>query len=497
MSITPLNMINLRDGQFDSTSRQELDALFAAFAADGTNRLAIHFHGGLTSEKEGTEIADRLLPLYRQTNVAYPAFFVWESGLLDTLRTNGLEIFGELFFRRLLQRVLQFAAGKVMQGVGERGISVTPESMTKVDAEIERVAQGDEGWPEMTEDRRAAVSELSPAEAQQFRDLLESDPAFMNEVQQISNSVEPQDELARSRGLKTAGSKKTLMSPEVLQDIQREQAAGGKGARGLFDSTRLIRGAIVIIARVISRFRNKRDHGFHATVVEEIFREFYVSAVGREVWGAMKKDTADAFDDNPNVFGGTALLAKLAESAATAPRVMLIGHSAGSEYVCNLLRTADRFLPDTFQFDVVLMAPACRIELFADTLAHHGSRIRDFRCFTMRDELEKKDRLIPVVYPHSLLYFVSGVFEDEADKPILGMERYFVSDARHYQEADTGIPAVKDFLRGGSNRLLLSVSDAGAGLSTNSITHGGFDNSDDASARATIESVSHMLKNGF
>jgi hypothetical protein len=41
------------------------------------------------------------------------------------------------------------------------------------------------------------------------------------------------------------------------------------------------------------------------------------------------------------------------------------------------------------------------------------------------------------------------------------------------------------------------VSDAGAGLSTNSITHGGFDNSDDASARATIESVSHMLKNGF
>ena len=77
MSITPLNMINLRDGQFDSTSRQELDALFAAFAADGTNRLAIHFHGGLTSEKEGMEIAERLLPLYRQTNVAYPAFSQW------------------------------------------------------------------------------------------------------------------------------------------------------------------------------------------------------------------------------------------------------------------------------------------------------------------------------------------------------------------------------------------------------------------------------------
>ena len=42
----------------------------------------------------------------------------------------------------------------------------------------------------------------------------------------------------------------------------------------------------------------------------------------------------------------------------------------------------------------------------------------------MTDELEQADRLIPVIYPHSLLYFVSGVLEDEADKPLLGMERY-------------------------------------------------------------------------
>ena len=82
--------------------------------------------------------------------------------------------------------------------------------------------------------------------------------------------------------------------------------------------------------------------------------------------------------------------------------------------MCNLLRNADKVLPATFKFDVILMAPACRTECFADTLAHHGSRIRDFRCFTMSDDFETKDRLVPAIYPHSLLYFISGVLEDEA-----------------------------------------------------------------------------------
>ena len=36
--------------------------------------------------------------------------------------------------------------------------------------------------------------------------------------------------------------------------------------------------------------------------------------------------------------------------------------------------------------------------------------------FTMTDENEKKDRLVPVIYPHSLLYLVSGVVEPEVDQ---------------------------------------------------------------------------------
>lgn len=497
LTITSDNFINLRNGRFDSSTREQLKSAFSSFDADATNNLVVHFHGGLVNEDRAMALADRLLPIYRQTNVAYPMFFVWESGLLETIRNNGTDILNEDFFQKLLKRALQFAAGKVLQGPGEKGLSVTPVGRAKVDEEIDKVAAGQPAWQEMTDQTLASTSELSQAEAQQFKDFLEGDPSFMTEVQLISNSVEPPDNLAQSRGLSTAGSKKTLMSPEVLADVQREKATGTEGTKGFISAVRLVKGAVVVVARTISRFRNKRDHGFRATVVEEILREFYVSAVGREIWGQMKKDTADAFQPNRMVFGGSAFLSELAERMANPPRVLLVGHSAGAEYMCNTLKHAGDFLPSSFQFDVVLMAPACRTSVFADTVAHHGSRMRNFRCFTMRDDLEKADELVPVLYPHSLLYFISGVLEDEADAPVLGMERYLTGQASHYQKPATGIPAFKTFVTGGATRINFAVSNAGPGLATNSISHGGFDNTDDVNARATVDSVCHILRSGF
>lgn len=496
MPIDSRNVVNLRNGQFDSTTRAQLDELFDAYLADGTGRLAVHFHGGLVSEGDAMKMAERLLPEYRQASVAYPVFFVWESSLLDVLRNNVLDILRENFFQQLLRRALGFVGGKVLEGIGDRRTSVAD---ARVQAELDRVAGGQPSWTDLTPEQLAGVSELSLEEARQFQRMLEDDPVFMNEVQQISSSVEAPDTAARSRGQTTAGSKKTLMSPEVLADVRRERSHGLEGARGFVPSPRLIRGAVTVAVRSVSRFHNKRDHGFHATVVEEIFREFYVSAVGREIWRQMKKDTADAFQENGGVFGGTAFLAKLADlvAAGHSPRVTLIGHSAGAEYVCNVLQHAADFLPRSFTFDVVLMAPACCTERFAKVLADHGRRIGHFRCFTMKDALENADRLIPVIYPHSLLYFVSGVLEDEADTPLLGMERYLIGEAPHYQKRETGIPAVKAFFGAGENRLLLAIAAGGPGLATNAVKHGGFDDTSDAAARATIDSVAHILKAGF
>jgi hypothetical protein len=497
MAITPLNFLTLRNGQFDATNRPQLKQAFDAFATGNTKKLVVHFHGGLVNEKNAMDMAARLLPEYQQTNVAYPLFFVWESGLLEAIRNNVGEIATEEFFQKLLLKALQFAGGKVLQGAAERGITVDLLEANRVKTELSTTAAVTETFPEMTPERRAAVSEVTEVEADQFRELLEGDPAFMAEVQMISNSVEPADQLARSRGAEVAGSRKTLMSPRVLADVAREKNSGTEGTRGIFSSVRLVKGAITVVVRVVSRYAKKRDHGFHATVVEEIFREFYVSAVGQEIWGLMKKDTADAFGDNSMLFGGSAFLQEVARvDPGNQMRILLVGHSAGSEFICNLLRNVDRFLPKDYKFDIVLMAPACRIEFFAETVRNHGSHIRTIRMFTMFDEMERKDQLIPAIYPHSLLYFISGVLENEADKPILGMERYYTSAAPDYQKPETGIPEARAFFAQ-PNRTVFSVTVGKPGFETNAISHGGFDDTDDATRRATIDSVEFILKNGF
>ena len=497
MAITPLNFMNLRDGRFDSTTRDDLRQLFKAFVAGGTKHLVVHFHGGLVNEDSAMAMANRLVSEYQQTSVCHPLFVVWESGLLETIRNNAGEVANEKFFQKLLKRVLAFAAGKVLQTSAQKGVNVTPVGNKKVNEELANVKEGKPSWTEMTDQLVGQTSEVSEQELKQFQDILERDTGFMNEAIAISNSVKPPSRTDKSKGATTAVSRSTLMSASVLADIKRERNNAGPGqTKGIMGAARLVKGAVVVIAKVVGRFASHRDHAFHATVVEEIFREFYVSAVGREVWGLMKQDTADAFHEGGATFGGSAFLEELA-ALNPRPRVTLIGHSAGSEYVMNLLANAGRVLPSDFTFDVILMAPACRTKPFADTLSHFASRIGNFRCFTMDDQHEKADQLIKIIYPHSLLYFISGVLEDNADEPLLGMQRYLTGAAAHYKKPETGIPAVKAFLQGGTNRLFFAVSNTGSGFATDSISHGGFDDTVAPAPRGTIDSIRHILKNGF
>ncbi|MHB1312518.1 MAG: hypothetical protein ACYC3L_10935 [Gemmatimonadaceae bacterium] len=495
MSLTSLNYVDLRDGRFSGTTRDDLRKLFRAVVEGGTGHIAVHFHGGLVKGASAMDTAGRLLDEYQQATACHPVFVIWHSGLDETIRINAAEVAKKAFFTKLLKRVLAFAAGKVLQGVAKDVGGVTPLGNKRVDGELANVKNGKASWTDMTGDLLAKTSAMSDNDLRQFQGILEGDAAFMDEAVAISNSVRPSRKGDKSIGGSTAASGTSLMSPEVLADIQRERFAAGTGSKGIVGAARLIKGSVVVLANVIARFAAKRDHGFHATVVEEIFREFYVSTVGREIWGLMKQDTADAFKDGSATFGGSAILEELA-TLNPRPRVTLIGHSAGSEYIVNLLSHADRYLPADFTFDVVLMAPACRTRLFADMLEHFGQRINSFRCFTMDDERERADQLVKALYPHSLLYFISGVLEKRADEPLLGMQRYLTGAAAHYQRPDTGIPAVKAYLLGGSKRLFYSVSSSGPGCNTDATSHGGFDDTA-PHPHATIDSVKYILKYGW
>ncbi|HRF79993.1 MAG TPA: hypothetical protein PL070_07900, partial [Flavobacteriales bacterium] len=147
--------------------------------------------------------------------------------------------------------------------------------------------------------------------------------------------------------------------------------------------------------------------------------------------------------------------------------------------------------------------PAATFECCAAMLQNNDARMgrvtqdqRRFRMFTMTDENERNDQLIPklkLIYPHSLLYFISGVLEKdgEGDMPIVGMQRYY--DARLYSGSKH--PAIVPF------RTLVDQHAAHAvwskqlgqnGLTSASLSHGDFD--DDP---ATRSSLVHILQHGF
>jgi hypothetical protein len=116
------HLINLRDGRLSaegaiSTSEKDLKAIFQthlpaalAEAAEAGRPLRVMFyaHGGLTSEKGALETALRCIPWWLANGV-YPIFFIWETGLLETLG-------------QMLQRKTNDLWGRVTGLFGRRGL---------------------------------------------------------------------------------------------------------------------------------------------------------------------------------------------------------------------------------------------------------------------------------------------------------------------------------------------------------------------------------------
>ena len=304
--------------------------------------------------------------------------------------------------------------------------------------EIDRELKlGGQGIVPFGDHRFRASSEVTPAEKQQFENDLRMDP-----------------DLARALSETRRLGEESLLDDEFLEPP--DQTAGQARGLGLL----WLAAVGDVLGKVIERRVRRTDHGFYPTIVEEILRRFYVSKLLEWSWSAMKDYAADAFAPE---MGGRAILAELKKhrEAGGRRRVVLVGHSAGSIWICQLLRKAAGFFP-VEDFEVVFLAPACTFALFKSVLDTVGPDTLKIRSFAMKNELEIVDRMGGMVYPRSLLYFVSGVLEQEVDMPLLGMHRYFSEKAPY---TETPVPEVVAFLNRGEGRLVWSP--------TEDVAHGG------------------------
>lgn len=450
------------------TAPSEIDALFDEIQSSEVSSLVLYFHGGLVPESVGIEGAKRMALVFQAARTV-PLSFVWETGLLETLRDNLLEIYKtelyQKFLKWLLRRVSQRFGGFEQRGAGV----AIPLSMIEQElAQPEPFASYDDPMRIAAGNARGGVI------------LSESDLEML------------EAELQAEFQLDVGGDDAVMEQLEALAGTTTQTEA-----RGLAD-VQIAKMLASIAYRVIHRHLRQRDHGFYPTVVEELLRELYLADLGAWIWGSMKQKAAMMWlpnDGLPNneQHVGTYVLEKIAELQKNRPdfRAHLIGHSAGSIAICELLRaTTARSL--SLNLDkIVFMAPAGRSDLGVAALVRHPKSFKEFRCYTMADSYERKDKLVPMVYTRSLLYFISGVLEpDEVDAPIMGMMRH----ASEQGEFASG-PAAEwaEFMKAQS-RLVLSDSaelnpGADPGFRSSSRSHGDFD--DDC---CTLESLAELLR---
>lgn len=499
MALDPIYWINLsRNGTFKRSGRyqttpQDVDAIFAHLARTQASHLMLYFHGGLVSETSGMATAETLVPLFRDQAGTHPVFLLWESGWFEKIRDNLDRIGGETVFKRIAEAVLKFVVSKLKVDPTARGLEL---DLVPTD-EIRRELETGQLFADYEDEALLQNLELvSTIEEEQLRFYLENDLEFEDEFETVLDTLatadEPLRELQPPDSSDTA-SERTLLSGEVL-----DQVKGESDSRGLLSLVTVAKMAAKVFFRVVKRLIAKTDHGVYCTTVEEILRALYVDNVGQWLWGQMKEDTRQAFESNEGLagealHGGTYFLEGLrrylADPAHRPLKVSLVGHSAGSIFICNMLgNAAETFLPNFAFHKTVMLAPAVDFGLFKTEAADHPERFRHFRMFALQDALEAGKAMVPVLYPRSLLYFVSGLLEGEEEQPIVGMQRFYTSQPAY--DDDETVKAVRAFMAEDPHRAVWSISEGvGPGFDSRADAHGAFDRD-----TVTLGSVVEILR---
>ncbi len=506
------------------TTAADMNQAFAAMAtalAQGDARsIAFFFHGGLVSESSGYTTAQALVgpyggthtPAVSQPGHAYPYFFLYETGILTTLQDIAPRVFSWPFFQQLAALIAP-SVGRAVPGVHAQLLSYKDGALQGVvpQAQVEAIIR----------DLQAEVA-ADPVLNDEFERIaaFENVRAHVAATAAASGSATAVAQLeANVADLSPAQYMDAKARAQVAADVAqgsigrvRMQSAAAKPVALTFPNTAQTMLAVGAIAeRIIERYRNGTQHSPGCTITEEIVRQWFLKDLGWAAWDDMKAEVDLAFGENGVASKAIDLLDETFWSTGVFPRIVLIGHSEGAYFVCKWLQDFERRYAAKYtdvKFDLIFLAAACRTDLFASTLASAGGRIQRFRSFGMNDAKEGSEPLIQIagsplsalnpglalIYPSSLLYYISGVLEHDSagnsfvDSPLVGMQRYFMG-TWPYDTADRSpdVAQVDAFKTGQS---VYSPTDPSAPLGRRSqaVKHGVFPTDDE-----TLQSCCYLL----
>jgi hypothetical protein len=437
-----------------ATTPSDIDVLLGP-ALHNTKRLLIHVHGGLVNEASGLATADAMARHYGET--ARSIGLVWETGIWETVGQTLADVTQTRVFKKTLSWIIAKAMPGLGAGDGARGHGVDVTDASDIEARLD------------TEDD---IEALDRALAKKVDEAAEAGARGSDDFSAT------EEELAEKFEFDIDELKVLLDSGAPGSEPILDQSEQGGQARGTGAGVALFLARVVI--RVIGRYLEGTHHDPLPTAVEELLRAAYLAKIGGFAWSEMKDKAATMWrDDRPapdkTARVGVYILRHLETLQAARPEVTidLVGHSAGSIVICAMLdaiRTQARAIKLR---NVLFLAPAVRLDTFRDAIPDSPAFTR-FRLFTMTDAAEKADRLVGVLYPRSLLFLVSGLFEDRPGTALAGLARHITART---SAANDAFDQVRSWL-GEQDRLVLSPSADGVaeGLRCRALKHGDFDN---------------------
>lgn len=487
-----------QNGRYQRHEGDSLAELFKTLEESGAGpaQVLIHAHGGLVPEAKGLEIARFLAEPTAFGALHAPLIFpVWRTGLEDAFPDYLRKLIQKPALRDILRKLFDWAIDHYgVAGDGSRGtgaLSTGERNAFFQSLEREAPASDPAARPgievEIDDALLTKVAGDDDAERTLKRRVEESE-----RVRGVAVAIEGQRDATARGGLTAeqiaaAQAFRQALSPDLDKEIEEELVArDAPGARGTIGATLLLlfsRRAMKAARACLKRWRTGRGHGLWPTVVEEMARAFLIGEAGADLWWEMKDDARRQFEPGGD---GQTLLRELASLRARLKArgrtlsLALTGHSAGSIFHSHFLlalatEPALRDLP----VDLVLMAPAVDLELFAQAYAAGtAGGLRSTRIYTMSDACEKEDALVGALYPRSLLYLISGVLESgEPDDLLLGMERSLTLDDAHLTPKER---ARRDGLKAlmaldGALTYATTKEDAVEGRRSQARSHGAFD----------------------
>ncbi len=294
MDVQKAHVLHSRDGKFEANTSSLADVdriLAAALAAAPAHGLVIHFHGGLVGQKSGRGIADFLAPKYAAAG-AYPLFFVWESGPIETLKNNLGDILKDPAFRELVKKVSEWALKKLGGQVGLKGGPGQTINEDQLRAEFDLWFKGasptppvtDEGKVAPTAGMKGAAGVNEDDLAAEIEDGLDGDPDFQDAIQKLHNAIAGGTAATKGAGTQAAASV-VLVDDQALKTMFPGTTATTRGGLDWFSVAKFV---AKVVIKVIMRYAQARAHGMYCTVVEEVLRAAYLDKVGATIWNQMK-----------------------------------------------------------------------------------------------------------------------------------------------------------------------------------------------------------------